>query len=465
MKTSTLSLLAASLVSCVAAEPSKQVWGANELAATSAPNAVNMQSLMAKKLKHHQAKQAAGVFAKDAYPPQEPADCVDGHAGPYACRNIDLKGFLRHQDMGSKVGEGNDVWGWSSGDREFALVGQADGTAFVEVLQDGNLSYLGRLPNQVTKNVIWRDIKVIGDHAYIGSEAPGHGLQVFDLKKILTLDPENPKTFNVNSDLTAHVTSFGSSHNIISNPDTNLIGVVGTSRSGPCKAGLWMFDVSNPSKPKDVGCVSQDGYVHDAQCSIYHGPDKRYTGKEICFNYNEDTLTIVDITNRAMPKQLSRTSYNGASYTHQGWWADANQRYVLLDDELDEEQQSGPASDQHTTTYIVDAVDLTKPVFKGIYKSPVRSIDHNQYVIDGITYQANYGSGLRVVDVSSVAADPTGSKFKELAFFDVYPEDDDQGGTAEFNGAWSVYPWFKSGYKVVSTIERGLFSLKVNTDE
>jgi hypothetical protein len=31
---------------------------------------------------------------------------------------------------------------------------------------------------------VWRDIKVIGDHAYIGSEAPGHGLQIFDLNKV-----------------------------------------------------------------------------------------------------------------------------------------------------------------------------------------------------------------------------------------------------------------------------------------
>lgn len=27
-------------------------------------------------------------------------------------------------------------------------------------------------------------MKVIGDHAYIGSESPGHGLQIFDLKNV-----------------------------------------------------------------------------------------------------------------------------------------------------------------------------------------------------------------------------------------------------------------------------------------
>jgi hypothetical protein len=74
--------------------------------------------------------------------------------------------------------------GWTSPDgREFGIIGQTDGTAFVEVHADGSLDYVGRLPTQ-TESSVWRDMKVIGDHVYIGSEAPGHGLQVFDLTKV-----------------------------------------------------------------------------------------------------------------------------------------------------------------------------------------------------------------------------------------------------------------------------------------
>lgn len=50
-------------------------------------------------------------------------------------------------------------------------------------MKDGSLEYVGRLPTQTVSSV-WRDMKVIGDYAYIGSEAPGHGLQIFDLKKV-----------------------------------------------------------------------------------------------------------------------------------------------------------------------------------------------------------------------------------------------------------------------------------------
>jgi choice-of-anchor B domain-containing protein len=160
-----------------------------------------------------------------------------------------------------------------------------------------------------------------------------------------------------------------------------------------------------------------------------------------------------------MPRQLSRTTYNGATYTHQGWVTE-DHKYLLLDDELDEQEKTGPAADQHTTTYIVDIQDLEYPVFRGVYKSPVRSIDHNQYIIGGVSYQANYGSGLRMVNVTSLAQDDTGAQMKEIGFFDVHPEDDEVGGEAEFYGAWSVYPYFQSGNIVVSSIERGIFSLR-----
>lgn len=198
-----------------------------------------------------------------------------------------------------------------------------------------------------------------------------------------------------------------------------------------------------------------------AQCVVYKGPDTRYNGKEICFNYNEDSLTIVDVTDKSKPVQISKTPYVGASYTHQGWLVDPDDMsYLLLDDELDEMDKAGEAANEHTTTYIFDISKLATPEHVGTYQSPVKSIDHNQYIIDGISYQSNYGSGLRIVDVSSTAHDPSASGFKQVGFFDCHPEDDEEGGKVEFVGSWSVYPYFKSGYLLLNSIERGVYSLK-----
>ncbi|EFY99967.1 hypothetical protein X797_001385 [Metarhizium robertsii] len=460
MKASARSVILAMLASTSTAErfiaPNAQ-----SLAAVDAPLAVSMEEMKSVKIAEREQDIAKGVFDEGRYKLQLATPCSNGKAGEYSCKSVDLKGFLRHEDLGSQTRAGNDVWGWtSSTGREFGIVGQTDGSAFVEILKDGSLVSLGRLPTQ-TDSSTWRDMKVIGDHVYIGSEAPNHGLQIFDLTKLLTVDPKNPPTFDVKKDLAAHFNGFGSSHNIVAHEENNIIYAVGTARNGKCKAGLWMVDVSNPKNPKDAGCAGADGYVHDAQCVTYNGPDTAHKGKEICFGYNEDTLTIYDLSVRSSPKILSRTPYQGATYTHQGWTTGPDHRYLLLDDELDEQRQNGAAADGRTTTYIVDAADLSKPVFTGYYKSPAKAIDHNQYVIDGLSYMSNYASGLRVVNVTSVAQDNTGAGFEEVAFFDVRPEDDAVGGETVFKGAWSVYPYFQSGHILVNSIERGIFSVKL----
>lgn len=86
------------------------------------------------------------------------------------------------------------------------------------------------------------------------------------------------------------------------------------------------------------------------------------TRAEICFNFNEDTLTVMDLTDKSNPTVVSRTNYTGSTYTHQGWLADVNDMtYILLDDELDELRGNGPAANGRTTTFIFNIADLTRP--------------------------------------------------------------------------------------------------------
>ena len=132
--------------------------------------------------------------------------------------------------------------------------------------------------------------------------------------------------------------------------------------------------------------TGSDGYVHDAQCVIYKGPHAKYVGQELCFGYNEDTLTIYDTTDKQNPSIISSTPYIGNAYSHQGWIVDEAMTVLLLDDELDELNQAGPPAGElgglvnHTTTYIFDISNLEKPVNTGYYQSPEQSIDHNQYL-------------------------------------------------------------------------------------
>lgn len=115
-------------------------------------------------------------------------------------------------------------------------------------------------------------------------------------------------------------------------------------------------------------------------------------------------------------------------------------------------------------TYIFDITSLEHPVNTGYYKSKTRSVDHNQFVHNGLAFQSNYQAGLRVLDVSSIPEDPSGKGVEEIAYFDVYPGDDalEGGGEALWDfGTWSHFS-FGSGFVVVNTIDRGAFVVKLN---
>lgn len=378
---------------------------------------------------------------------QSITSCSGGFAGTYPCSNVDLMAFLPLAQIGG--GNGNDIWGWTdpTSSREYAIMGLTNGTAFVDITDPVNPEYIGHLPPHTgVANSSWRDIKVYDNHAFIGSEALGSGMQVMNLAQLR--NAVSPPVTLVED---FHYTGFSTSHNIVINEDSGYAYAVGTN-TGSCNRGLTIIDIVNPISPLAAGCFSSDGYTHDAQCVNYSGPDIQHQGKEICFAYNEDTLTIVDVSNKAAPVQISRTGYPDRGYAHQGWLTD-DQAYMLMDDELDERND---ADVTNSRTLIWDVQDLDNPLYTGDYIGPSISIDHNQYVVGNYAYQANYRSGLRILDISDIA----NGNLTEVGFFDIYPSSD----SPNFNGAWSVYPYFASGNVVVSGIEQGLYILRPNLD-
>ena len=156
------------------------------------------------------------------------------------------------------------------------------------------------------------------DHAFIVSEASRHGMQVYDLKQLRGLSPLKNGEVHILRE-SAHYDGYGNCHNIVGNPDTGFMyGVGATASPNPCgRGGLHAVDVRDPLAPKYAGCFSDDGYVHDAQCVVYKGPDANYQGREVCFCYNENTLTIVDVEDKGAMKLLSRVPYQNSFYTHQ----------------------------------------------------------------------------------------------------------------------------------------------------
>jgi len=78
-------------------------------------------------------------------------------------------------------------------------------------------------------------------------------------------------------------------------------------------------------------------------------------------------------------------------------------------------------------------------------------------VVGDRVYQSNYGSGLRVLDISD-REDP-----REVAFFDSAPYNDDEPGfSATQSGAWSNYPFFEDGLVLFTSVREGLFIMRVS---
>jgi choice-of-anchor B domain-containing protein len=124
---------------------------------------------------------------------------------------------------------GNDSWGWTDPEngKEYALMGLNSHTAFIDISNPSMPILLGALPS-ATLNSTWRDIKVYQDHAFIVSEASGHGMQVFDLKRLRGITT-SPQIFTADT----HFTDFGSAHNIVINEASGYAYVVGANRNGP----------------------------------------------------------------------------------------------------------------------------------------------------------------------------------------------------------------------------------------
>ncbi len=195
-------------------------------------------------------------------------------------------------------------------------------------------------------------------------------MQVYNLQQLRNLKPPSEGT-NVLQE-TAFYGEFGSAHNIVADEDAGFVYSVGSTT---CNSGLHIVDVRDPTNPQFAGCFGEDGYVHDAQCVVYQGPDSRYHDREICFCYNEDTLTVVDVTAKAAPELVSRVKYENSFYTHQGWLLE-DQSFLLLNDELDE--LYGPTP--RTRSMIWSVETLTDPILVNSFYSEKQSTDHNLYI-------------------------------------------------------------------------------------
>jgi choice-of-anchor B domain-containing protein len=410
--------------------------------------------------------------SEDAIEIPEKLKCSDGLSNEkYSCENIDLVAHVPVEELLTEPLDNgkalNDIWGWTDPQTgiEYALVGLTDGVAFVDISTPSDPEVVAKLnettssskstANNLWKGTIahdeksaWRDFKVYENYLYVVSDAQPHGLQVFDLTRLRDID--DPPAM-LREDVLYE--EFENAHNIAINTETGFAYIGGSDTYG---GGLHIVDIQDPLNPEFAGFHSDStvgrnstGYVHDMQCVSYQGPDADYQSDEICMNSSETHLVIANVTDKEHTSTISKVTYEGNAYAHQGWLTE-DHRYFLLDDESDEHQGI------NTRTYIWDVQNLDDPKLIDVYQSSLTVIDHNQFVKGDYVYQANYTSGLRILNLENIID----GILEEVAHFDTFPA----GNRLEFDGAWSNYPYFESGVVIVSDITNGLFILKPNLE-
>ncbi len=379
------------------------------------------------------------VFEEEIPFSGEPLEkCINGFAGEYPCNDYDLLAHISLTDLNLST-DGNDCWGWTDPltNNEYALMGSNKTLTFIDITDPISPKIMGFLDTQTVSSP-WRDVKVFNNYAYVVSEAAGHGMQVFDLTRLRDV-VDAPETFSND----AFYSGFGKAHNIVINEDSGFAYAVGTSSFS---GGPHFVDINDPLNPVAAGGFSGGGYSHDAQVVTYKGPDTDYTDKEILIGSNANQVVIVDVTDKSAPITISTVTYQNIGYTHQGWFTE-DQQYFILGDELDERDFGG-----NTRTIVFDFTDLDNPIYHTEYIGPTAAIDHNGYTKGTTYFQANYTAGVRMIDLSNIAA----KNFTEIGSFDTYPEND----LASFRGTWNVYPYFPSGNIIISDINRGFFIIR-----
>jgi choice-of-anchor B domain-containing protein len=368
--------------------------------------------------------------------PSGPLSCEGGMAGPYPCRAVDQAGFVPLDDLSrSPLANAGRVIGWhhEASGREVAVLSLGPEISFVEVTdpehpeprgeyrRDGSTAFLG-------------STAVYGDHLYVSvldNGAPK--LDIIDMTQVLETEGASTRV---------------QAAAIVPAPLYGWISIVPETGHAFLIAGRVVGLDLNPDPEDPEQILSwEPGPPHTSkfECVLYHGPDTRYSGHEVCTAPAPPrSMVLYDVTPEH-PAKLSRTYYKRYnSAVHATFTSD--HRFVLLSDSHDE---FNPGF--NTRTFLFNATSLTSPSYFAAYDGPTKARDLYIEVRGRYAFLANVTAGVRVLDLQQIAK----GRIREVGFFDMEPSTN----SATWSGAHSL-DVLPSGIVVVASLKQGLFVLR-----
>ena len=394
---------------------------------------------------------------------QKNVSCVNGKADIFDCENIDLLAHFPLTEMSSSPSLGSDIWGHvdlNTGN-EFAIMTINNGVAVFDVTNPTEPKEVGTISGV---NSSWRDVKVYQyfnesinlwqAYAYSITEGNNGGVSIIDLNNLPHSVSLVEKNNVVSTSHNIYISNVDYSLNIALPDQTASLQVVGANTKN---GAFQSYSLATPTTLNNVTTKNYgSGYTHDGaslaiddqrsinDCGLLSG------SCTVFIDFNEKEMKLWNITDPNNAAQLGTAEYNDVAksnqYVHSGWGTEDKQ-FILLHDEFDENRGG-----LNTTVRIFSIENLTTPIQVGQWTGPTRAIDHNGFVRGNRYYMSNYERGLTILDIT----DPTTPT--EVGFFDTYTP----SNSANFNGAWGVYPFLPSGNILVSDINSGLYVLKDN---
>ena len=309
----------------------------------------------------------------------------------------------------------NDVWGFVGSDgREYVIQGHSTGTLWWDVDDPVHPVLVASLSEPASP---WRDMFVIGDHAFVSAENFEMGIRVYDIS-----DPTDP------THVASYLTTVNQAHNVFGDPARDLVFAVGGS-SGGANGGLQILDASDPLNMTQIG-LWNDHYVHDVSI---HG-----NLAFLCLIYL-DRLQILDLTDPTNPVELGGYD-DPVGNVHASWPTDDGQHVLIT-----HETQGG-----HLRA--IDVANPMAPTLAGIWAPAPMASAHNVHVEGSLAYVSWYNRGTRVIDVSDPA------NLDEVGYWDT------SSGTGLTDGNWGVYPHLPSGIVASNDRQNGLFLFRYDPD-
>lgn len=302
-----------------------------------------------------------------------------------------------------------NVWGYTAGGHEYALVGAYNQTSIVDITNPDAPFEVTTIPGPSSG---WKEIKTFGNYAYVVSEG-GWGLQIINLTNLPNTNLSNHSYYGdgaINGLLTK-------GHALHIDAVKGYLYIYGSNLNGG--RPLYVNLNTDPYNPTYAGYFNFIGYGHDG----YVNNDTMF-----CGHISAGMFSIGLMTNKTMPELLGSQTTPDA-YTH-NTWRSGNTLFT---------------TDEKSNAYLA-AYDITDPTdiqfLDKIRSNPGSgSIVHNTYIKNNYAVTSWYKDGITLVDVSRP------SNMVQVGAYDTYT-----GSGNGFEGCWGVYPYFPSGTIIASNI-------------